>query len=156
MAETKIKCPVCFDEKSCFEEFVKEQNLKSYLCFHCGFTSNSFYSKESKERLNQIETTSQLVRKLEFFDEEREIYWYPSVVNMGPKGIIFPEGDIKNWVWKYAKVVEVEENEKYPIPGEEGEFYESKLDVENAEIFGQYKFLDACVAMGITTAEKVK
>ena len=51
---------------------------------------------------------------------------------------------------------EVEENEKYPIPGEEGEFYESKLDVENAEIFGQYKFLDACVAMGITTAEKVK
>ena len=69
MAETKIKCPVCFDEKSCFEEFVKEQNLKSYLCFHCGFTSNSFYSKESKERLNQIETTSQLVRKLEFFDE---------------------------------------------------------------------------------------
>ena len=149
--ESVIDCPICYDSDACFED--TQEKFKSYMCFNCGFMSNSHYTEGN---LDKVENTSQLVNDLKFFDEERKIYWYPSIVNMGPKGIIFPEGDIKSWVWKYAEVVEVEENEKYPIPGEEGEFYESKLDVENAEIFGQYKFLDACVAMGITTAEKVK
>ena len=31
---------------------------------------------------------------------------------MGPKGIIFPEGNIEHWVWRYAKVVEVPEEEQ--------------------------------------------
>jgi hypothetical protein len=152
MAEIKIKCPVCFDETSCFEEFVEKENLKSYLCFRCGFTSNSFYTKESKERLNQLETTSQLVKDLEFFDDDRQIYWYPSIVNMGPKGIIFPEGNVDQWDWKYAEVVEIpkEEQEQYPIPDKDGEFYTEKLDVENAQTFGQYDFLEACKKMGIT------
>ena len=50
-----------------------------------------------------------------FFDNERKIYWYPSVVNMGPKGIIYPEGNVDDWVWKYAQVIEVPEEEQERI-----------------------------------------
>ena len=96
-----------------------------------------------------------LVDELKTFDEERQIWWYPSVLNMGPKGIIFPEGNLSNWVWRYAKVVEVpkEEQEQYPIPGKDGEFYTEKLDVENAQSYGQYEFLQACKDMGITVEQ---
>jgi hypothetical protein len=111
--------------------------------------SSSLYSKDNADK---VENTSQLVNELKFFDDERGIYWYPSVVNMGPKGIIFPEGNVEHWVWKYAEVVEVpkEEQKQYPIPDKEGEFYTEKLDIDNATTYGQYEFLEACKTMGIT------
>ena len=70
---------------------------------------------------------------------------------MGKLGIIYPEGSVENWGWRFASVVEVEpdEVESYPIPNEEGKFYTEKLDVKNAMKFGQYEFLLACQSMGI-------
>ena len=145
--EIVIDCPICYDADSCFEDIQKE--FKSYMCFNCGFMSSSYYTKDG---VHEVDGTSKLVEELKFFDENREIYWYPSVVNMGPKGIIFPEGDIKNWVWKYAEVVKIpeEEQDQYPVPGKDGENYKEKLDVNNATEYGQYEFLAACKKMGIT------
>ena len=145
--ERVIDCPICYDKDTCFED--TQEKFKSYMCFNCGFMSNSIYTEDN---LDKIENTSQLVNELKFLDEERQIYWYPSVVNMGPKGIIFPEGNIENWVWKYAEVVEVPKKEQkdYPIPDKDGEFYTEKLDIDNATTYGQYEFLEACKKMGIT------
>ena len=145
--ERVVDCPVCYDVDACFED--TQEKFESYMCFNCGFMSSSHYTKESADR---VENTSQLVNDLKYFDEERKIYWFPSVVNMGPKGIIFPEGNVDQWVWKYATLIEIpkEEQEQYPIPDKDGEFYTEKLDVENAETFGQYDFLEACKKMGIT------
>ncbi len=161
MAEIQIKCPHCYSQEKCFEETVErkdDDDFKSYLCFNCGYTSNSLYSEESKVKNQHLESTAQIIRDLEFFDEERKIYWYPSVINMGPKGIIYPEGDVENWYWRYAEVIFIPEEERknYPVPGKDGEFYESRLDTEGAKRFGQFEFLDACRAMGIvkTNLEK--
>ena len=145
--ERVVDCPVCYDVDACFED--TQEKFESYMCFNCGFMSSSHYTKENADK---VENTSQLVNDLKFFDEERKIYWFPSVVNMGPKGIIFPEGKVDQWVWKYATLIEIpkEEQEQYPVPGKDGEFYKEKLDVENAETFGQYDFLEACKKMGIT------
>ena len=145
--ERVIDCPICYDRDTCFEDI--QEKFKSYMCFNCGFMSSSYYKKDTVE---EVEGTVRLVDDLKFFDEEREIYWYPSVLNMGQKGIIFPEGNVKQWTWKYARVVEIpeEEQKQYPVPDKEGEFYKEKLDVENAETFGQYEFLEACKKMGIT------
>ena len=145
--ERVIDCPICYDSDTCFEDI--QEKFKSYMCFNCGFMSNTAYTEENSDK---VENTSQLVNDLKFFDEERKIYWFPSVVNMGPKGIIFPEGNVDQWVWKYAELVEIpkEEQKNYPILEEKGEFYTEKLDVENAETFGQYEFLEACKKMGIT------
>ena len=139
-------CPICYDTDSCFEDI--QEKFKSYMCFNCGFMSSSHYTKDKEHR---IEGTSKLVEELKHFDGEREIFWYPSVVNMGKLGIIYPEGSVENWGWRFASVVEVEpdEVESYPIPNEEGKFYTEKLDVKNAMKFGQYEFLEACQSMGI-------
>ena len=71
--------------------------------------------------------------------------WFPSVINMGELGMIFPEGTPKKYVWRYAKVVDipVAEREKFNN-------YSKRLDVENAMTFGQYEFMKACEEMGIT------
>ena len=145
--ERVIDCPICYDKDTCFEDI--QEKFKSYMCFNCGFMSSSYYTEDG---LDRIENSSKLITDLKFFDEEREIYWYPSVVNMGPKGIIYPEGNIEHWVWRYAKVVEVpeEEQQDYPILDKDDEFYTEKLDTKNAETYGQYEFLEACQSMGIT------
>ena len=78
-------------------------------------------------------------------DEKRGIVWFPAVINMGEKGLIFPEGNPDNFVWKYAQVVDIPEEERHKYDN-----YDRRLDVENAESFGQEGFLDACKAMGIT------
>ena len=38
--------------------------------------------------------------------------WFPSVINMGERGMIYPEGKQESWVWKYAKVVDIPEEER--------------------------------------------
>ena len=54
MAEKKITCPNCLSDKHCFEEDVNNvENFKSYMCFNCGFTSNTSFRKDS-EVLNEL------------------------------------------------------------------------------------------------------
>jgi Zn ribbon nucleic-acid-binding protein len=146
--EIKISCPVC-NMHTAFQ--TTEQNIESYLCFTCGYTSNSLFTEESEKLAALLKTTSELIKDLKVFDTVREIYWFPSVINMGRLGIIFPEGTLEDWKWKYARVVDVGKDEemKYRIPDKPGEYYETKLDVDNAEIFGRLEFLQACKAMGI-------
>ena len=90
--------------------------------------SDSRYEKDSLQTIENEKTTPRLVTELKFHDTERDIIWYPSVINMGALGMIFPEGNPKNWKWKYAKIV----------------------DIDNANTFDKDDFLSACKEMGIT------
>ena len=143
--EKIIDCPHCNDTDRCFEDI--QETFSSFMCFNCGYMSHSNYTEE---KISEIQHTSQLIRDLALKDNERDIYWYPSVVNMGKLGIIYPDGLPHDWNWKFAKVVEVSEEEQknYPIPGKDGEYYTERLDVDNAEEYGQYEFLEACKSMG--------
>ena len=145
--EKVITCPLCFDSDNCFEEMQEEHS--SYLCFHCGFMSDSQYEIGSLQLIENLKKSPKLVQDLKFEDKERDIVWFPSVINMGKLGIIFPEGEVDDYVWKYAKVVDIPEEERVVYDN-----YDQRLDVENAETFGQYEFIRACKAMGIT--EKLK
>ena len=142
--ESKIKCPVCKSKAQCFDEYVVEDNFHSYLCFKCGYTSNSKFKYGSDELLSSLEASPKLIIELQIADWERDIVWIPSVLNMGEKGIIFPEGTYEDWSWKYAKVVDIPEEERVNYDGQE-----KRLDVESANIYGQHEFLKACKDMGI-------
>ena len=141
--ERVITCPVCFDTHQCFEEV--QETFSSYLCFKCGFMSDSRYEIGSLQLTENLKKSPKLVRETKFEDAERNIVWFPSVINMGELGMIFPEGKPNEYVWKYARVVD--------IPEEERPMYDNhtqRLDVDNAETFGQYEFMKACEQMGIT------
>ena len=65
-------------------------------------------------------------------------------------GMIYPEGDPKLWYYKVAKVKAIPENKREEYPKEDGGYYETFLDIDNAESFHSTKFLDACQALGVT------
>ena len=141
--ERVVNCPVCYDTDRCFEDV--QEGYSSYLCFKCGFMSDSRFEKDSLQTIQNEKSTPQLVTDLKFHDTERDIIWYPSVINMGKLGMIFPEGHPTNWNWRYAKVVDIPEEERENYDG-----YSQRLDIENALTFEKNDFMSACKEMGIT------
>ena len=145
--EEKTKCPCdanlynnCFVEKT----EIEGEPFESYMCFQCGMTSNSYLAFDSEKLHEYTKNNSELMNDLKILDEERGIVWFPSVINMGEKGIIYPDGKLYDWNWHYAKVVNIPEEDREKYDG-----HERRLDVENSEKFGQYEFMEACKSMGI-------
>ena len=141
--ERVITCPVCWDNDQCFEEV--QETFSSYLCFHCGFMSDSRYEVDSLQLLDNLKKSPKLVQELKVEDKERNIMWFPSVINMGELGMIFPEGTPEDYVWKYAKVIDIPEEERHKYDN-----YDKRLDVDGAFTFSQNEFMKACDEMGIT------
>ena len=141
--EKVIVCPKCFDTDRCFEEI--QETYSSYLCFNCGFMSDSRYEIGSLKLADNLKKSPKLVQDTAFEDKDRNVVWFPSVVNMGDLGMIFPEGTPEEYVWKYAKVIEIPEEARAKYNN-----YDRRLDVENSMTFGQYEFLKACEELGIT------
>ena len=141
--ERVITCPVCWDTDQCFEEV--QETFSSYLCFHCGFMSDSRYEVDSLQLLDNLKKSPKLVQELKVEDKERNIMWFPSVINMGELGMIFPEGTPEDYVWKYAKVIDIPKEEQHKYDN-----YDRRLDVEGAFTFSSNEFMKACDEMGIT------
>ena len=145
--ERVITCPQCLDTDHCFEEV--QETYSSYLCFSCGYMSDSRYKIGSLELIDNLKKSPKLVQDTAYEDKARNIVWFPSVVNMGDLGMIFPEGTPKKYVWRYARVIEIPEEER-----DQYDNYDRRLDVDNAETFKQNEFIKACEAMGITRKMK--
>ena len=148
--EKVITCPNCFNDNRCFEETQEHdgKTFKSYMCFNCGYNSNTTFKYGSKELEKAQLGGTQLMNDVEFYDEDREIMWFPSIVNMGQLGMIYPEGTKNNWNYKLAQVRPLTPKEK-ETQSEKYKGHEKMLDVENAKTFGQYEFLECCQEMGI-------
>ena len=149
--ELRTNCPTCKDvNNNCFVEKTEVEGklFESYMCFKCGLTSNSYLAFDSEKLEEYTKSHSQLMNDLKIMDEKRGIVWFPSVINMGELGMIFPESSSNSeggYDWKYAKVVEIPEGERANYDN-----HDKRLDVENAMTFSQYEFLKACEEMGIT------
>ena len=139
--ERVVQCSHCGDEDRCFEEM--QEGYSSFMCFNCGFMSDTRFTEENEAKMER--DTSILINKLSWYDQVREIYWFPTVLNMGQKlGMIFPDGDENNWQWKYAKTVEIPEDKKAAMGN-----HDYMLDVDNAKAYDRMDFLSACKEMGI-------
>ena len=145
--ESKTSCPICKDlHNNCVVEKTEVDGspFESYICFECGLTSNSYFALDSEHLEKATENNSQLMNDLKIIDEERGIVWFPSVINMGEKGIIYPDGNVTDWYWNYAAVIDVPEEERDQYDG-----HDKRLDIENPQKFGQFEFMEACKAMGV-------
>ena len=142
--ERVIICPQCFDTDHCFEEV--QEKYSSYLCFSCGFMSDSRYKVGSLELIDNLKKSPKLVQETAYEDKNRNIVWFPSVVNMGDLGIIYPEGTKTNWTYKLAQPRPLTKEEK---KDEKYKGHDRMLDVDNAKEFGQYEFLEALKLMGV-------
>ena len=148
--EEKIKSPID-GSNNCFKVYTEPATDEHYLCMNTGYMASSNFKLEDENFQKQIQNSPELVKALQHYDAETDLIWIPTVLNMGKLGMIFPDGNLENWSWCYAKSVEISEEERknYPVPGKDGEFFKSRLDIEDAERYDNNKFIEACSAMGI-------
>jgi hypothetical protein len=70
--EINIKCPHCYSKKMCFETTVEDYS--SFLCFRCGFMSDTRLVPESEFLEKHLENTPYLVESLSHYDINRKTY----------------------------------------------------------------------------------
>ena len=87
------------------------------------------------------EQLTELMLDSKFEDPETGLVWYPTFMQM-PGAMLYPEGSVTKIEWRVAKIIPVigEERLKYPVPGKEGEYFTSRLDVDNANIYDTKDF----------------
>ena len=148
--EQKVLSPIDGNTDYCFESLDERNGVTSYLDYKTGFTSNSTLKAESDTVKKAEANQPKLVTELSVLDSLRNIVWYPSVINIPLKGMVFPMGTKDNWSWEVMKVREVTEaeREKYPIPNKEGEFFKTILDVKGKKNYDKDNFMEALKEIG--------
>ena len=155
-------CPCCGSD-ACYESEFKTQegNITSWLCMTCGFTSNTTMTENSKVLKESEEFTADLIKDNKQIHEG--LAWFPTVITLPEKGMIFPEprpelGKGKDaWKWTVVKTVSIPEDEqhKYPDPRNPGTNYKSRMDMKNPIRFSRLSFMDAAEELGMFTKPEI-
>jgi hypothetical protein len=121
-----------------------DNNVISYLCMESGYTTTDQLVKDGPYIEKHEEQLTELMLDAKHDDEETGLVWYPTFMQM-PGGMLYPDGTPDAIEWKVAKVVPIfgDERLQYPIPGKEGEYFTSKLDVDNANSYNTGDFKKA-------------
>ncbi len=103
-----------------------------------------------RQELQYESQTAELIKDLRWVDD-KNLVWYPTVLNFPSYGIIFPDGANKmDWKWTAAPAVDVapEEQKNYPIPGQTDKFYQRRIDMAASRKFLSNDFYGACLFLG--------
>ena len=156
--------PVC-GGNACYESEFQTQDgiVKTWLCMTSGYTSNTTMTLDSEALKQTLEYTADIIKDLREDHEPpgggEKIAWFPTVITMPNKGMIFPE-PIKgtttlkgkqDWQWTVVKAIPIPEDEqnKYPDPRNPGTFYKTKMDMKNTKRYGKLEFMDAAEELGM-------
>ena len=135
-----------------------------------GYTSNTTMTLDSEVLKETLEYTADLIKDLRQDHIPpgggEKLAWFPTVIQMPDKGMIFPE-PIKgsstlegkpDWKWTVVKSVPVleEEKEKYPNPNKPGEYYKNRMDMKKPKRFDKLNFMDAAEELGMFTKEAIE
>ena len=151
--------PVC-GGNACYESEFQTQDgiVKTWLCMTSGYTSNTTMTLDSEALKQTLELTADLIKDLRQDHEPpgggEVLAWFPTVITMPEKGMIFPEPikkGSKDWQWTVVKAIDIpeEEQEKYPDPTNPGTFYKKRMDMKNLKRYGKLEFMDAAEELGM-------
>ena len=149
MNELLITCDNC-GGNACHTHEINT-DINSYLCYGCGYWSNSLMKIDEPFYNEQLELLPELYKDLLSTDKEGKI-WVPQMVNIPDKGMVFRNGtDVNNWEWVGVLSVKIskEEKKKYKKVGKGNGYYEYKMDMSTLKGFGVKGFIDALEYIGI-------
>ena len=144
-----ITCARCSSDACYVEETTS--NILTQFCYGCGFQTNSLMKEGEEFYEQQISLLPELYKDLLNKDNDGTV-WMPSTINLPQQGMVFANGPSKeDWGWAAVKAVPVteEEEEKYPIPGKKGEYYEWRMDMTTLQMFPERDFMEALSYIGI-------
>ena len=160
LGDKLVISPVC-GGNACYESEFQTQDgiIKTWLCMTSGYTSNTTMTLDSDALKQTLELTADLIKDLRQDHEPpgggEVLAWFPTVITMPEKGMIFPE-PIKgtdDWQWTCVKAIKIpkEEQNKYPDPKNPGTFYKNRMDMKNPYHFDKLCFMDAAEELGMFT-----
>lgn len=145
--EKLVECKRC-SGNACYEQNITE-DITTWLCMGCGFTTSTLMTEGSKIVTEAIETSPELYKDLMFKDLDGRI-WLPSTLTLPAKGMVFIDGTSKtNWKWAAARAIEISKEEQNKFP--EGQTH--KMDMKNISHFEQKDFMDAMEFIGFFNYE---
>ena len=155
-----VNSPIC-DSNACYEsEFqTADGPVKTWLCMTSGYTSNTTMTLDSEPLKQTLELTAELIKDLRQDHVPpgggEKLAWFPSVITMPEKGMIFPEpvpgAGKEEWMWTVVKAISIpkKEQKKYPDPNNPGNFYTKRMDMKNMKRFDKLCFMDAAEELGM-------
>jgi len=133
----------------CGSDACYENNLgadyKVYMCYGCGFTTNTLMTEDSEFLEEQLEVLPELYKDLVYVDKNL-LYWVPSTINIENKGMIFVQGkSTEDWNWVACPAKELTKEEKANFPDDTT----YKMDMKNASYFKERDFIEAIDYIGM-------
>ena len=147
MKDNLTTCPRCGSD-ACYVQEVNHE-IKNYMCYGCGFITNSLMKKGEEFFESQMETLPELYKELMGEDENTELIWMPNTINLPNKGMVFADGkNGSNWAWAAVKAIPMpkEEQEKFKAKGKN---YKFKMDMENIKHYPEGDFMEALEYIGV-------
>lgn len=127
------------------------EKYNAYKCLISGFeTTDLLKESEGFDIEKYEETLPELYRDIKIVDEEGRV-WYPQVVNVEGKGIVFILGTSKDdWEWSSMQSIPVSEDEKERFKHPKtGEYIKFKNDQTTLQKFNQDGFIEALSSVGL-------
>ena len=147
MKDNLTICPKCGSD-ACYVQEVNHE-IKNYMCYGCGFITNSLMKKGEEFFESQMETLPELYKELMGEDEDTGLIWMPNTINLPNKGMVFADGkNGSNWAWAAVKAIPMpkEEQEKFKAKGKNFKF---KMDMENIKHYLEGDFMEALEYIGV-------
>lgn len=139
-----VDCKRC-KGNACYEQSVDE-NVTTWLCMGCGFTTSTQLSEGSELHTNTLETSPELYKDLSYIDDSKKV-WVPSTITLPEKGMVFIDGTSKSdWQWSAVRAVPITEEDRKLRDYPEGQTI--RMDMKNAQKFEQKGFMDALEVIG--------
>ena len=132
-------CPLCGEHTL---HIVGIDETQTMQCIHCGYASSSKFqlggeNEPKEDNIAYTQLTDEMKKWSKIADDR---IWIPSIITL-PFGMIYPfTGENDKMNWGLAELVNINEKEQknHPIPGQEGKFYETKMDTDNAKIYDEF------------------
>lgn len=139
-----VECNRC-KGNACYEQNISEE-LSTWMCMGCGFTTSTMMDKDGTTTKNTLETSPELYKDLMFIDEQNRA-WFPATITLPEKGMVFIDGSTKeNWKWAAVKAIPLTEEELKSGRFPEGQTF--KMNVRESNKFDQKNFMDALEVIG--------
>ncbi len=147
MKDNLTTCDRCGSD-ACYTQEVNHE-IKNYMCYGCGFVTNSLMKKDEQFFEEQMEILPELYKELMGEDEDTGLIWMPNTINLPNKGMVFADGkNASNWAWAAVKAIPMPEDEKEKFKAK-GKNYKFKMDMENMKHYPEGDFMEALEYIGV-------
>ena len=139
MKDQLVECKRC-KGNACYEQNI-EENLQTWLCMGCGFTTSTVMNKGGQAHTNLLETSPELYKDL-LFEDDTEKIWAPATITLPNKGMVFLDGSNKEqWQWAAVKSIPITEEDRKAKQFPKDQTH--KMDMQNIKHFEQRDFMTA-------------